>query len=274
MSDSPAPFDRLNYPEPIEQLLNDVITRIDQSAKQAEAGSSTSVKLSPECPRGRAAQNFIRALNDIDIDDERLWEDFRWLSHTYGCFKIDLSKKRRVSDPDWVDARLRFIHSSEELVRAWIGRPKVNPIDSQWQSLLRSFSDHFECPDAVAGWNRPEMPPGFKGAQGYERLLECWSSIGAVLGEGKSISWRQLSARCFLADSKYLDSDSHQSLVRRLFPARAEVIVERPILLHAYLPDDIHRVLIVENQDTFTEMADLKPQKTALTFLIFLIHPL
>lgn len=263
-----TPLDRLRHRAVVAELLGHVIAHKDLQARKGKSGNgeprrARAIILHPESPRGRAASSLVMALRNAEVPDSEIWKDIQWISNNYGCFDIRLSPKRSLSDPEWAHAKLIFQDPTEDLVRSWIGVPRVCVTEERWQSLLRDHAEGFEVSMETLEWKRPLIFPA-----GYddETLLSCWRSVGAVLQSVQNISWRQLSARCFLADSKFLDAESQQAQVRRLFPTLSRKIVERPILLHIYLPRVVHSVLIIENQDTFTEMADLRPQNTALVY--------
>lgn len=258
------PLAKLRYRDQIVAFLGCVLDQKDRQYKKGESKALRAIVLHPESPIGGAAKNLIGALRDPNFSDVEIWQDICWLSEEYGLFKItEQRKKRAVSDPIWAHAKLIFRDAAEDVMRKWLDRPLSENLDESWRELIEAKAGLFDAPEVALFWKRPPLPAGFSD---YSALLSCWCSVGSVLSAVSSISWRQLSARCFNGDSKFLDAESSQSLLRRLYPNLSQKINVRPVLLHIYLPEDIRQVLIVENQDTFTEMADLQLQATALVY--------
>ena len=75
---------------------------------------------------------------------------------------------------------------------------------------------------------------------------------------------REISARCFQGDSKFLDQ--RLELLQRLFGDRVANIQPRPLLLTAWAPSDFTQLLIVENQDSFLRLVDNPPADYALLY--------
>lgn len=76
---------------------------------------------------------------------------------------------------------------------------------------------------------------------------------------------RQLSARCFWGESKFLDR--RERLIAATYPSLAHNIAPRPLLLSVYLPQVLERVLFVENQDTFLQLVALEPARWGLVHM-------
>ncbi|MFC6979881.1 hypothetical protein [Microbulbifer taiwanensis] len=242
-------------------LLEYVLEKRD---KQILSGDEKpiSVTLNPQNPP-RALRAALAPFNDPTHDDGLLWDELKWLANEYRCFSIRPAGRRSAGRAPWEGARLSFRDASEPLIRDWLQRPRPLLVNPQWRMALARFEGYFENVDAfpVDGL---DLEPGF---EDFEELLACWSSIGRELETSSNMSWRQLSARCFLGDSKYLDSGWRQSLVSALFPSMGNRIRERPLLMHLYLPAQMERVLLIENQDTFLWLADLEPAVTALVYI-------
>lgn len=260
-----GPLERLRHGELIATFFHHVMDQIEQRPSSGVNKPLQAIVLTPDKPRGKSARSLVEAFHNPDTSDSEIWEELQYISNKYLCFEIKLGKKRSIVEPEWAHAKLYFQTSAEELVRSWIGRPTKNRIDVHWRDLLESSASEFEAPEGIRAFRQsaPVLPAG---CSSYEAFLTHWLSVGDVLKSSASISWRQLSAMCFWADSKYLDSMSQQACVRSLYPGLSERIVERPILLHVYLPREICAVLIIENQDSFTEMVGLQPKNTALVY--------
>lgn len=257
-----VPLDWLPFQEPILEFLGYLLDQKDNQLDKGVDKDLRPVVLRPDSPYGKAAQCLVMALRNPEISDSEFWQTLQSLGDGL-WFRIEPAKTRARFEPEWAHAKLYFVDEAEEDVRALLHRPRQDPLDEHWQFLLKNRTGCFEAPDVVGAWKRPALPAGF---ENLEALLSCWCCVGTILESVQNISWRQLSARCFRADSKFLDADSQQTLVHLLFPNLSAKIVARPILLHVYLPGRIREVLIVENQDTFTELAVRRPPHTALVF--------
>ncbi|MCW8127969.1 Wadjet anti-phage system protein JetD domain-containing protein [Microbulbifer halophilus] len=242
-------------------LLEYVLDRRDRQLLTGE-DKPIALTLDPKnAPRDLRAA--LAPFTDPLYDDSELWDELQWLANDYRCFSIKPPRRSGAGAAPWEGARLYFNDRREQLVREWLDRPRPARVDPAWQAALTGFAAQFENPDAFPPGGL-ELDPGF---ESFEQLLGCWASVGGELGRGEALSWRQLSARCFLGDSKYLDAEARQALVRMLFPGLCNRIRERPLLMHLYLPEELAGVLLVENQDSFLALADCRPENTALVYI-------
>jgi len=260
---SRAPINGLQYGDVLLELLGSFVDMRDRQVEKGVSGSVRPIVLNPDNPRGSAARSVVALLRNPEVSESEFWGELCWFGQKFDCFKVAKSKKRGISDPDWVNAKLYFNDSMEAIVREWLERPASDPRDNKWQAALKFHLDSFEAEEEVWAWRRPDLPAGYKS---YDHFLSCWGAMGATLRQTSGVSWRHLSAQCFLGDSKFLDTEAQQALARKLYPTLTGKIVSRPLLLHLYLPRSIERVLIIENQDSFTEMAGLRPKTTALVY--------
>ncbi|SHG25027.1 hypothetical protein SAMN04487965_3618 [Microbulbifer donghaiensis] len=245
----------------IAGLLKYVLDRRDE---QILAGEQKQIRITLNPDKApRALRAALAPFSDPAYDDGELWDELVWLSRDYQCFSIKPPARRSVGAAAWKGAHLYFSEGCEQLVRDWLQRERPLLVDPEWQAALARFSQHFESVEVFPPGGL-ELDPGF---ENFEQLLGCWARVRQELDCGGSLSWRQLSARCFLGDSKYLDSSWRQSLVRGLFPSRSGKICERPLLMHLYLPVRVEQVLLIENQDSFLLLADLQPGSTALVYI-------
>ena len=244
----------------IMDLLEYVLERRD---RQILAGEEKEIALTLDPKRApRDLRAALAPLSDPLYDDGELWDELQWLASDFRFFKIRPPKRPRAGSAPWEGVRLYFVDSREQMVRDWLDRPRPMLVDPQWQQALTENAGQFENPEA--------FPPGGleldSGFDGYPQLLACWAAIGRELSSADNFSWRQLSARCFLGDSKYLDSDTRQALVRMLFPGLCARVRERPLLMHLDLPARLEQVILVENQDSFLALADCLPERTAVVY--------
>mgnify|MGYP000657146235 CR=1 FL=1 len=247
-------------------LLEYVLDRRDEQILSGEE-KPIAMTLDPH-KAPRALRAALVSFADPAYDDGELWDELKWLSQDYRCFSIRPPARRSAGAAPWQGARLYFEDSREAMIREWLDRPRPQRVDPEWQAALIRFAARFENPEALPRGGLPsgglELDAGF---DSFEELLACWASVGGELDRGESLSWRQLSARCFLGDSKYLDGEGRQALVRALFPSLCGRVHERPLLMHLYLPQHTERVLLVENQDSFLMLADCRPERTALVYI-------
>ncbi|MCX2782494.1 DUF2220 domain-containing protein [Microbulbifer thermotolerans] len=238
---------------------------LDKRDDQILSGEEKSIAITLGSPKSapRALRAALTPFTDPAYDDCELWDELVWLSRDYRCFKIKEPARRPSGSAPWQGVRLFFEDSCEAMIREWLDRPRPHRVDPEWQAALTRFATRFENPEA--------FPPGGleldAGFDGYEQLLACWARLGEELAHSGGMSWRQLSARCFFGDSKYLDADGHQALARALFPELCERVQERSLLMHLYLPSQSERVVMVENQDSFLMLADCQPKATALVYI-------
>lgn len=252
-------------------LLEYVLDRRDEqilTGEEKPIGMTLDPRKAP-----RALRAALAPFTDPVYDDGELWDELVWLSRDYRCFSIKPPGRRPAGGAAWEGARLYFEDSREPMIREWLDRSRPVRLDPEWQAALTKFAGRFEVPDAFPPGGL-ELDPGF---EDFEQMLACWADLGEELdraegrpAEGRPaerLSWRQLSARCFLGDSKYLDGDGRQALVRALFPSLCGRVHERPLLMHLYLPAQTERVLLIENQDSFLMLAECGPEHTALVYI-------
>ena len=90
--------------------------------------------------------------------------------------------------------------------------------------------------------------------QTAEQVVDGFAQAAKMLHEPMTL--RTLSAKCFWADSKFLDA--REALVRRLLPTADRHLITRPLLIHIAMAETTEQVLFVENQDTFLQLLALQ----------------
>ncbi|WP_444911087.1 Wadjet anti-phage system protein JetD domain-containing protein [Microbulbifer sp. PAAF003] len=241
-------------------ILNFILDRRDS---QLERGKEARISFRLDLRAGsKRWLEVLEPLRDPDQDEQELWNELQHFAREYQCFTVKPNPKRRPGIAEWQGAQLIFRDASEEQLRLWLNRPSPTVRQSAWTSLLEPYVDRFENPSAFP-LEGLELQPGF---DSVEEIIACWVSVGKELIFADKISWRQLAARCFKGDSKYLELPSRQSLVRNLYPDLSRKIQDRQLLLHAYLPRQFEQVIFIENQDTFISLAELQPSRAALVY--------
>lgn len=245
----------------ITGLLEYVLDKRDTQILTGEE-KPISISLDPS-KASRALRPVLAPFNSPDYDDRELWDELKWLATNFRCFDVSQPPRRAAGEAPWKTARLHFRDAAEPRLRQWLQRPRPQAIDPRWQAALEPLAPRFENPIAFPPGGL-ELDAGFRD---HRQLLACWAAVGDELRKGKPLSWRQLSARCFLGDSKFLDPASRQALVRSLFPSQCGRIQERPVLLHLYLPQEPQQLLLIENQDSFLWLAERQPEASALVYI-------
>lgn len=177
---------------------------------------------------------------------DRGWFLLQELARHYRLFDIKPNPKRRPIDPEYQDARLIFNFETETLLRAWLERPRKEDAHRAWTEAVQT-TDFPGDRTALAA-----APLTFAD-KSPEQIVAAFAALASFIGQGYSL--RQLSARCFWGDSKFLDGK--EALVQQLYPqARIEA---RQLILDIWLPHEMHGVLFIENQDSYATMVGNHP---------------
>lgn len=91
-----------------------------------------------------------------------------------------------------------------------------------------------------------------------------WALKGLAEQSIAGLTLRELSARHFWGDSKFLDG--REEWLFKMLGQDPHDLIPRPLLLATYAPKDFSRLLFIENQDSFVRAALLKPLHTALIY--------
>ncbi len=199
---------------------------------------------------------LFKSLYRFDENADFIWSCIKQLTEKEGIFKLQLARNHYAQDVVYDRARLIFNPDKEELVRQWLQRPRIDPEISHWNELVRKHQSFFEVPDVLL--NTPQKKHGWSA----EQIMEGLICIGQNLK--KPLSLRQLSCKCFLSDSKFLDS--HTNLIAQMFPSLYPNIVTRPLIINVYLPQAIRSIIFIENQDTFLEYCATSPEDQAVIY--------
>ncbi|MCO1334961.1 DUF2220 domain-containing protein [Microbulbifer sp. OS29] len=236
---------------------------LDKRDSQLERGKEARISYRLDLrARSKRWQQVLEPLRDPSQDEQVLWDELQYFAKEYQCFAVKPNPKRRPGIAEWQGAQLIFRDACEDQLRLWLKRPCPNLRNLAWSTAFERFTDRFENPTAFP-LGGLQLQAGF---QSIEEEISCWTAIGDELRLGEKISWRQLAARCFNGDSKYLELHSRQSLVCNLYPELSQNIQQRQLLFHLYLPEEFEQVIFIENQDTFIRLAELKPKCTALVY--------
>lgn len=205
----------------------------------------------------RIKKSTVPALFRFLEDTRYRWQLIEQLATDYGLFSITYDRGIGSHQECYENAQLRLNHDREALLRAWLQRPRIDPARLAWQNAIAEYGEHFNDGGAALLASLPQHP-------GWEitELAAGFAAIGAHLDH--SLSLREIAARCFRGDSKFLDT--RQELLARLYGDRTTTILPRPLLLTAFAPSHFDRLLIVENQDSFLRLVENPPSGYALLY--------
>lgn len=215
-----------------------------------------------EGPRQRDVTRRIRkstvpALFRFAEDTRYRWRLIEQLATVYSIFSISYDRRIGGHQERYENAQLRLHPEREALLRDWLQRPRIDPALLAWQSALAKYRGQF-ADDGAALLTSPLQYPDWE----IEELAAAFAAIAEHLDSGLSL--REIAARCFRGDSKFLDS--RQELLYKLYGERVAAIPPRPLLLTAWAPSGFERLLVVENQDSFLRLVERPPPGYALLY--------
>jgi len=232
--------------EPVLQsILNDLLDQIDKNVKPLFRVTS---------------KNTPELFDQVDDDPRYLWDLMKTLDKEYRVISVRKQRSRSGKE-SFENAQIHFNPDKEPQVRAWLNRPAFDPYTLTWQEALDKHRHRFEdYGNALESTLRVETKTAHEVVQSFALLAD-------EIGTPQTL--RNLSAKCFWGDSKFLDG--HSKLVYELFPEASQNILPRPIMLNVALPEDIREVIFVENQDSFLMLKQLsqKDQRFIKTAFVF-----
>lgn len=226
----------------LRKLLNWFVERLDAPRERAITR--------------RVTRETIPELFRFGEDTGYRWKLVESLANEHGIFEIRYATSGRA-DVRYENAQLRLNASAEPLLRDWLLRPRVDPEQTAWREAITTYAGSFTDGGLSLLGLRPrdlKYSP--------QALALAFSEVEKYLAQ--SMSLREISARCFRGDSKFLDSRS--DFLLKLYGERASAVLPRPLLLTAFAPHAFDNLLIVENQDSFLKLVDKQPKKTALLY--------
>lgn len=232
----------LQEEEWLQQLLHWFVDRLDAPRERAITR--------------RVTKTTVPALYKFSEDTRYRWTLIEELVRGHQVFEV-FYERVASSQVHYDYAQLRLNVVTEPLLRQWLDRPRIDPAQMAWREAIARHAERFMDGGASLQSLRPK-----EFSYAPELLANAFAAIDGYLD--RALSLREISARCFRGDSKFLDH--RQELLVRLYGERAEAIKPRPLLLTAFAPPGFDRLLIVENQDSFLRLADQKPGQTALLY--------
>lgn len=189
-----------------------------------------------------------------DDNHELLWSLVeQTLFREYAVIEHIQYKRNTATQQKYDHAILRFNRQQEDLVRAWLKRPKVASYAAQWQAAI----DQYPLFKASSLAQKIQVD-GFSA----ERIISSFHAAGELIDRfykrQHEISIRGLSARCFWGDSKFLDK--RRNLIYDVFPNAVKVVRDRTIMMSAYAPESLETAIFVENFDSFLTLVSALKQ--------------
>lgn len=213
----------------IESLLNKVLDKLDKKP-DVRPGFTLNQKLLPELFGTAEAADLTWSLLQKLFDGK------------FPIFSFKKYNKLNHLDPIYTNGRIRFNFESEALLRQWLNRPASESELEQWKNLVEDNKKEFPGESSRLSARKIAV----KG-KSSEDIINGFIEIKKYLSD--ELTLRNLSARCFWQDSKFLDN--REDLITQLYPQLK--IKVRPVLVSVYLPKNIEGILFIENQDSYTQ---------------------
>ncbi|RLQ23832.1 hypothetical protein DWB85_01385 [Seongchinamella sediminis] len=247
----PANGDQAQLPPPtwlaeeawLRQLLGWFLDRLEQPRSRAVTRRVTRSTLPP--------------LFRFDGEADYRWQLLERLASEYRVFTIRYARTSSAHQERYENAQLRLNSESEDLLRHWLGRPRIDPVQAAWRAAVMECRDRFDDGGAAL-LAAPIVSEGYEPGE----IVRAFAAVGGWLDRGLTL--REIAARCFRGDSKFLDG--RQDLLAKCFGRSLAAIESRPLLLIACAPPGFERLLIVENQDSFLRLASRPPRGHALLY--------
>ena len=209
----------------IQDVLNHFLDQIDRNARtQFKINNKTTPEL----------------FDHIDDDPQYLWHLLKTLDNEYHVLSIN-KQRSRAGQRSYENAQLSLNPEKEALVRSWLNRPAFDPYTLTWKNGFEKIEHLFE--DGGRALQQPLRVEG----KSADEVLKGFAALANEITKTQTL--RNLSAKCFWGDSKFLDGKL--DLISELFPHASHNILPRPILMNIALNDDFNEIIFVENQDTF-----------------------
>jgi len=213
----------------IESLLNQVLNKLDKKP-DVRPGFTLNQKLLPELFGEAESADLTWSLLQKLFDGD------------FPIFSFKKHNKLNHLDPVYTNGRIRFNFESENLLRQWLNRPVSESEFEQWKSLVEECKKEFTGDSSRLSARKISV----KGKSSKD-IINGFIEIKEYLSD--ELTLRNLSARCFWQDSKFLDN--REELITQLYPQLN--IKVRPVLVSVYLPENIEGILFIENQDSYMQ---------------------
>ncbi|MDH5425799.1 MAG: DUF2220 domain-containing protein [Gammaproteobacteria bacterium] len=233
----------------IEALLHSVLNRLDKNPATIPGFTLNKKRLPELFNQGEAADICWSCLQTLLQEKNPL---------SPAVFSFRPNKKRNYLDPEYSNARIRFLPEAEQQLRYWLKRPVKASELELWRTTVQQHSSQF--PGDVSRLSAKNIAVDGKS---NADIINGFMAISQYLDQ--QLTLRSLSARCFWQDSKFLDSK--EDIVQLLYPELK--IKPRPVLVSVYLPDNIQGILFIENQDSYTQAITGSPKASVGYALVY-----
>lgn len=235
----------------IQKLLNRFLDKLERG------DTRLSLTVQPK----KYAQLFTPLFDFNNPQADYLWRLIQSLDKDYHILSIRKpSKPLKPWQPAYEGVKLVFNPENEFIVREWLNRPSVDAYTLIWQDALNKVMDSIEA-NAETLMEEPLRVPGYSA----EELVHGLNLLGTT--ETKDHTLRELSARCFKGDSKFLEKRRY--LLERYFPSVLHNAKLRSLLLNVHLPEQIEQVMLIENQETFVAAVEGRVPELGNTALVY-----
>src|SRR5690606_17626938 len=131
-------------------------------------------------------------------DTRYRWQLVERLAREYRVFSIHYDSRLDPFQERYENAQLRLDPSCEALLRDWLDRPRVDPRRRAWQNALSGHEAHFQDGGAAL----LDAQPALAGESPEDMVGHLVLAANLL---DSDLTLRELSARCFRGDSKFLD---------------------------------------------------------------------
>ncbi len=173
--------------------------------------------------------------------------DTTWFLLNELCTKIKIFEFKgkgiqNTLDHNHLNVTLYFQPDSEDMLRVWLKIPSQKALLKSWRLLIEKNKDSFTGDSGHLSDKQIVIK-----SKTQDEVINSFIQIKSYLNN--SLTLRNLSARCFWGNSKFLDNK--MDLIKSLYPELT--LITRPVIVNVYLPKIIEGVLFIENQDNYTQ---------------------
>lgn len=189
---------------------------------------------------------------------DQSWALFNKLTPELLEFKAN--KKSNPYDPIWAQVRVTCpLDNKDKLFQLLEVKPETSLQD--WQNDLAIFNKNIEA----SLWNLEHLKnnPIYYPDKTNVELLQTLRHLSQHTLTDNTL--RELSARYFWGDSKYLDT--RQDWLQTLLPQLS--ILNRKVQVNFYLPEHYQRVLFIENLDTYHQVINSQIPQTENSAIVY-----
>ena len=199
--------------------------------------------------------------DDTDEDPKYLWDLVKTLDNEYHILTVKKPRSPVRGRESFENTQLLFNLDKEPQVRQWLNRPAFDPYTLTWNERFAKVWHLFEDGGAAL-----EQPLRVEGKSAGE-VLQGFATLAQEIQTPQTL--RNLSAKCFWGDSKFLDA--HADIVYALFPEAKHTVLPRPLMMNIALPEAFDEVIFVENLDSFLMLKQLayKDQRFARSAFVY-----